>query len=438
MATNEEAARPLTMPAPGAVSPVYVRYALGLLLVVYTLNFLDRQIVNILAPAIQKDLGLSDTQLGLLGGLAFALFYTVLGVPIARYADRPSSHRPMLIAGALALWSGMTALCGMAQNFVQLLLARVGVGVGEAGCTPPAHSLISDYVPREKRASAMAFYGLGVPLGGLLGMALGGWLADAYGWRVAFMMVGLPGVALALVVVFTLREPRVAAAMSAANAAAPPAMPLGEAVREVLSSKAFLLLAAGASVIAFLGYGKGMWTTMLFARIHGMPLKEVGLWLGISAGLAGMMGMWLGGWLGDRFGKKDPRHYVTAPAIAMALATPFLYFGYTHPDWRVAMALIFLPAIANSLYYGPTFALAQMLVRPQARALASAIMLFIVNLIGMGLGPSVFGMLSDAFKPLAGGESVRWVLVCAAFLGIVPAILFWFAGPIIKREIKSA
>jgi len=436
MTANDESAPVLASADPA--TPTYVRYALILLLVVYTLNFLDRQIVNILAHPIQKELGLSDTQLGLLTGLAFALFYTILGIPLARYADKPTSHRPGLIAGALALWSAMTALCGLAQNFTQLLLARVGVGVGEAGCTPPAHSLISDYVPRERRASAMAFYGIGVPLGGLLGMVLGGWLADQYGWRAAFMIVGAPGVALALVVAMTLREPRMAAAMAEARAKAPPTMKVGAAVKEVLASKAFLLLAAGASVIAFLGYGKGVWTTILFARTHGMAIADVGLYLGLSAGIAGMIGMSLGGFLGDKFGKRDPRHYVTAPAIAMALATPFLYFGYTSPDWRIAMALIFLPAIANSLYYGPTFALAQMLVPPQARALASAIMLFIINLVGLGLGPLAFGALSDAFKPMAGAESVRWVLVCAAFLGLLPAVLFWIAGPILRREIKPA
>jgi MFS-type transporter involved in bile tolerance (Atg22 family) len=276
----------------------------------------------------------------------------------------------------------------------------------------------------------MAFYGIGVPLGGLLGMVLGGWLADQYGWRAAFMIVGAPGVALALVVAMTLREPRMAAAMAEARAKAPPTMKVGAAVKEVLASKAFLLLAAGASVIAFLGYGKGVWTTILFARTHGMAIADVGLYLGLSAGIAGMIGMSLGGFLGDKFGKRDPRHYVTAPAIAMALATPFLYFGYTSPDWRIAMALIFLPAIANSLYYGPTFALAQMLVPPQARALASAIMLFIINLVGLGLGPLAFGALSDAFKPIAGAESVRWVLVCAAFLGLLPAVLFWIAAVI--------
>jgi MFS family permease len=443
MATNEQnaAAAPAAPAQIGAdqaaLSPAYVRFALIILLVVYTLNFLDRQIVNILAHPIQTELGLSDTQLGLLTGLAFALFYTVLGIPLARYADNPKSHRPGLIAGALAVWSGMTALCGMAQNFTQLLLARIGVGVGEAGCTPPAHSLISDYVPREKRASAMSLYGIGVPLGGLLGMVLGGQLAELYGWRAAFLIVGLPGIVLAIAVAILLKDPRRQQAAATIRAAAAPTISTVEAVREVLSSKAFILLAAGASIIAFLGYGKGVWTTILFARTHGMPIGDVGLWLGISAGIAGMIGMSLGGWLGDKFGKKDARHYITAPAIAMALATPLLYFGYTAPDWRVAMALIFLPAIANNLYYGPTFALAQMLVRPRARALASAILLFVVNLVGLGLGPLAFGALSDALKPIAGGESVRWVLVCAAFLGLLPAVLFWLAGPVLRREIKA-
>ncbi len=426
--------------APQAFDPAYVRFALWLLLVVYTLNFLDRQIVNILAHSIEEELGLSDTQIGLLTGLAFALFYTILGVPIARYADKPTTNRPFIIAASLAVWSGMTALCGVAQNFWQLALARVGVGVGEAGCTPPAHSLITDYVPREKRASAMAFYGLGVPLGGLLGMVVGGVLDDLYGWRVAFFVVGVPGILLAFVVMALLREPRMAAAAKALRASAAAAAPratIKEVAVEIARSRAFWYLAVATATVAFLGYGKAVWTTILFTRIHDLPSSTVGVWLGLSGGIAGLIGTWAGGYLADRWGRQDPRHYLTGPAVAMALAAPFLYFGYTADDWRVAMALIFLPGIANALYYGPAFACVQMLVRPQSRAVASALMLFIVNLVGLGLGPLLFGMASDALKPALGTESVRWVLVGAGFLGLVPALFYWLASLRLARELRA-
>lgn len=234
------------------------RALLWTLLVVYIFNFLDRQIVNILAEPIKNDLGLSDTQIGLMTGLAFALFYTVLGIPIARYADRPKSNRVGIISVSLAIWSGMTVLCGLAQNYAQLLAARIGVGVGEAGCTPAAMSLITDAVPAEKRSSAIAFYGLGVPIGSLLGMVVGGALYDAYGWRTAFMVVGLPGVVMAALILLVLKDPRKLGlrATIATPAPTPNALGFFEAMAEIGKSRAFVLLAIGASITAFLAYGK--------------------------------------------------------------------------------------------------------------------------------------------------------------------------------------
>ena len=424
--------------APATAEPFdrsYVRYTLWILLVVYILNFLDRQIVNILAEPIKRDLGLSDTQVGLMTGLAFALFYAVLGIPIARYADAPQSNRVGLISVSLALWSGMTVLCGLAQNFVQLLLARVGVGVGEAGCTPAAHSLITDTVAPDKRASAIAFYGLGIPIGGLLGMVIGGLLADAYGWRSAFVVVGLPGLLMAFVVWFTMREPR---RHRPAAAGAPTARAsFKEAMAEIRASKAFVPLTIAAGSVAFLSYGKGVWTTIFFQRTHGLSPGETGLWLGIGYGIAGVAGTWLGGWLADRYGKRNARHYLTGPIVSMVLAAPLLFWAYSVDDWRVALAILFLPTIANSLYYGPAYACAQSLVGPRARAVAASLIVFAQNLIGLGLGPLFFGMLSDAFKPMAGDDSVRWVLYGAAFLGLIPAFFFWLASRHLNAEMKN-
>lgn len=413
----------------------YVRYTLWVLLAVYILNFLDRQIVNILAEPIKRDLGLSDTQVGLMTGLAFALFYAVLGIPIARYADAPQSNRVGLISVSLALWSGMTVLCGVAQNFVQLLMARVGVGVGEAGCTPAAHSLITDTVAPDRRASAIAFYGLGIPIGGLLGMVIGGLLADAYGWRSAFVVVGLPGLLMALVVWFTMREPRrhrIATAADTARRAT-----FKEAMAEIRASKAFLPLAVAAGSVAFLSYGKGVWTTIFFQRTHGLSPGETGLWLGIGYGLAGVAGTWLGGWLADRYGRRNARHYLTGPIVSMVVAAPLLFWAYSVDDWRVALVILFVPTIANSLYYGPAYACAQSLVGPRARAVAASLIVFAQNLIGLGLGPLFFGMLSDALRPMAGDDSVRWVLYGAAFLGLIPAFFFWLASRHLNAEMKN-
>jgi MFS family permease len=405
------------------------------LLMVYTLNFLDRQIVNILAEPIKLELGLSDTQIGLLTGLAFALLYTILGIPIARYADNPKTSRTGLISVSLAFWSGMTALCGVAQNFGQLLLARVGVGVGEAGCTPAAHSLISDVVPPAKRSSAIAFYGFGIPIGSLLGMAIGGVLADAFGWRMAFLVVGIPGVVMALILPLLIKEPRKSAA-PLVEAATAERLSARDAFREIVRSKAYVQLLLGAALVAFLAYGKTVWTAIFFIRTHGFSPGETGLWLGVLGGLATMAGTWVGGSLADRFGQKDPRHLVTGPALGLIVGAPILFLGYAAQDWRLGLSLIVVASFLNNFYYGPTYACVQALVRPQARAMATAVMLFAQNLIGLGLGPLFFGMLSDAFQPRAGSDSVRWVLFGAAWLGLVPAIFFWRARNPLRRELS--
>ncbi len=407
------------------------RLLLWTLLAVYVLNFLDRQIVTILAEPISRDLGLSDTQMGLMTGLAFALFYAVLGIPIARYADRPQANRVGLISVSLLLWSGMTAVCGLAQTFGQLLMARVGVGVGEAGCTPAAHSLIADAVPAERRAGAIAFYGMGIPIGSLLGMVIGGLLSDAVGWRSAFFVVGMPGILLAGFVWFALRDPRKAGVVSRVVR---PEISAGAALREVFSSRAFVLLAVASGLVAFLGYGKTAWSAIFFIRSFGLSPGETGLTLGIAAGLASLFGTWLGGWVSDRFARVNKRHMLTGPAVGMVVAAPILFAAYNATSWQVALLLLIVPTVFNSMYYGPAYAAVQGLVRPEVRAVATATLVFAQNLIGLGLGPLFFGMMSDAFKPMAGAESVRWVLWGAAWLGLLPAFFFWRASLRLKGE----
>jgi MFS family permease len=416
-------------------SPNSLRLTLWVLLIVYIFNFLDRQIVNILAEPISRDLGLSDTQIGLMTGIAFAAFYTFLGIPIARFADRPKTNRVGLISISLVVWSGMTALCGMAQNFVQLLLARIGVGVGEAGCTPAAHSLIADLAPPEKRASAISFYSLGIPIGSLLGMLIGGLVADAYGWRAAFLVAGLPGIALALVVFLVLRDPRMLAQMQAAQPK--PAISTAEAFKEILASRAFIMLAIGGAMAAFLSYGKATWTTIFFQRTHELSPGEVGFWFGIGGGIAGIIGTWAGGWFADKYGKENRRHVLTAPAVGMLIAIPIAISAYWVENWWYALILIMTPTFLNSMYVGPAYSCAQGLVPLRARAMASAVLLFAQNLIGLGLGPLFFGILSDGIKPIAGDDSVRWVLYGAALLGVIPSFFFWRASLHLNRELDK-
>ena len=448
---SETAAAPhaAPVPSPAPLSAGYRRYALSVLLVIYTLNFLDRQIMSVLAEPIKHDLGLTDTELGLMTGLAFAVFYTFLGIPIARYAER--GNRPLIISAATAVWSAFTVMCGYAQNFVQLVVARIGVGVGEAGCTPPAHSLIVDYTPKEKRASALAFYSLGTPLGGLLGMVLGGLVADAYGWRTAFLVAGAPGVIMALVAAFTLVEPRrrLKADLEAKRAAAPSFV---DALRELRTKRTFWLVAFAASIKAFIGYGSAAFIVSFFLRNHTAQLAElsasvglkplgfVALVLGIVAGVAGAIGTVLGGYLSDRFGGRDLRFNVTMPAFATLASIPFYVFGLLTADLVVALVVLAIPPILNTLWYGPVYATVQGLVRPETRATAAAILLFIINMIGLGLGPLGIGIISDLMAEGLGlgvNEGLRWSLIAFYVVGASAYALFWLARRTIREEMVS-
>lgn len=404
---------------------------LGVLLVVYIFNFLDRQIVTILAEPIARDLGLSDTQIGVLTGLSFALLYSTLGLPIARLADRPKTDRVKLIATAVAVWSVATALCGGALSFVQLAIARVFVGVGEAGGTPPAHSLITDVAAPEKRARAFAIYQLGPPIGGLIGMVLGGLLAGSVGWRMAFVFVGLPGLVLALLVVLLLRDPR----RSGGPALQAQPLPLGEALRQILASKAMRLLLATAGFASFATYGVLIWTTIFFQRSHGLTPAQTGLWFGLVNGIGSILGVWLGGQIGDRHRAKGNQHLLTIPALAQLLSVPFLLAALVMPDWRMALVLLFPAIVLNWLYVAPYYSAVQGLVPPAARAVASAAILFMQNLIGLGLGPVLLGYCSDLLKPTYGTESVRYVLFIAGLVSLVAGALLWRARKYLPEEL---
>ncbi len=392
----------------GVLSSRYSRYALGLLLVVYIFNFVDRSILSILLESIKEEFQLSDTQLGLLSGPAFAIFYTFFGLPIARWSDR--GKRTSIIAVAVLVWSVMTAATGFAQNFAHLLLARIGVGIGEAGCSPPAHSLLSDYFPASRRATVLAIYSLGIPIGGGIGFLAGGWLEEFFDWRTAFIVVGLPGVFLALLVHRTLAEPE-RGRFDAPTQVDTPHPSIGQVLRFMAGLKSFRHLAIAAALHAFYGYGAGAFVAAFFRRSHGMEPGELGTWFGIIAFTAGTAGTFLGGFLADRFAQRDQRWYMWLPALATMAFIPFAFLLYLSPNPYLGLALYFPGSILGGMYLGPTFAMTQSLVPASMRATAAAILLFTINIIGLGLGPQGVGILSDLLAPRFGNESLRYALL---------------------------
>jgi MFS family permease len=394
------------------VRPAYRYYVLGVLTVVYVFNFLDRQLLVILQEPIKAELGLSDTQLGLLSGFAFCLFYVVCGIPIARWADR--GVRRSIIALSLTVWSSMTALCGLAGNYTQLLLARMGVGVGEAGGSPPAHSMISDIFHPKHRALALSVYSIGIYIGILAGFALGGWVAEAFGWRRAFLVVGLPGVALAILLQLTVREPLRGWSEGRA-ATTPSAPPLGDVARLLWSRVAFRHLAFAASLQAFIIYGVGNWLPSYFLREFSLDLATVGTWLALTTGIGGGLGSFFGGWVADRLGARDQRWYLWAPAILTFLTVPVMAVILTATSPTLALWLTAPFNFLTAAYLGAVLAVSHSLVTARMRALTSAVLFFFINLIGLGLGPLSVGVLSDHFtasgvaSPLATGMMIAGI-----------------------------
>ena len=375
----------------GVFSPAVRNYALGVLVVVYTFNFIDRQILSILLEPIKQDLGLSDSALGMLTGFAFALFYATLGIPIARFADR--SNRRNLIAWALAIWSAMTAVSGLAQNFWHLLLARIGVGVGEAGCSPPAHSMLADYFPTENRATALGIYSLGIPFGILFGFIAGGWLNEFFGWRVAFFIVGVPGLLLAILVRFTLREPP--RGMAEGRVADEEQPTIVETFRFLWSNRSFRHMAVGGGLTAFVGYGVITWVPSFLIRSYGMSTGDVGTYLGLILGIPGGIGIALGGYLADRYGARDTRWYLWIVSVALIASTPLFFGVYLSSTAFAGLMFLILPILLGNFYQATTFSQTQGLVSLRMRSVAAAVLLFILNMIGLGAGPQAVGILSD-------------------------------------------
>ena len=405
---------------------------LVLLTLVYALNFIDRQILVILQESIKVDMDLSDSQLGLLTGFAFAIFYVSVGIPIARWAD--VGNRRNIVSLAVAVWSGMTALSGFTQNFWQLLMARIGVGVGEAGGSPPSHSMISDYYPVEQRGSALSFYSTGVYLGILFGFLIGGWINSEFGWRVAFFVVGVPGFLVALLVRLTIREP-VRGGLEGRALEAPATF--GETLRTLKGFGSFKLFAVAAGLNAFSSYGIGNFTPSFLIRSHGFTSLEVGTSLALITGIGGALGTYMGGVLADRYGANDKRWYLWISGIPAACSVPLMFTAVFIGDPRLALGFLFFATMLGAFYLGPTIAISHTLVSPSMRAMASAILFFILNLIGLGLGPLVVGMISDLLAPAYGSESLRYALGIVSFVNLLSAAFFFFAARKLLADLKA-
>jgi MFS family permease len=412
-----------------------------LLMAINAANFIDRQIITILVEPMRAELQLTDAQIGLLTGLAFATLYVICGLALARMADR--GNRPAIITGALIVWSGFTMASGAAANFVQLLLARIGVGVGEAGCTPAAHSLISDLVPPERRASALGVYGLGVPIGSLIGLCFGGILANELGWRLAFVCAGIPGFILASIV-WMVPEPR----KHRPPAAADTRPTLAAAIREMRSKPAFVWLCAGSGIAAFVYYGQTSFYGAYFMRNHSAelagfaealglkgPLAFLGLGLGLAIGIGGGLGTFFGGRFAEWGLGRDRAAYALVPGAATFISAPLFVGAVLATHLTPALLLLVAAVFFQGLTYGPMFGAAQNLVSPRCRAIAAAILLFVVNMVGLGFGPLSIGLMSDAFAANYGPAiGLRWAMAIAAAVMVVPLACFLMARRTFVRD----
>ena len=414
----------------------YVRYVVGILTVVYVFNFMDRQILSILMQPIKQEMQLSDTELGFLGGVAFAIFYATLGVPIARLADQYS--RVNLITICLGLWSCMTALSGLAANFMQLLAARIGVGIGEAGGGPSSHSLISDYVPAQNRSTALGVFALGVPIGLMVGFLAGGWLEENYGWRVAFMAAGIPGLILAVILRLTVREPKRGHSSGETDIIHADQPSMKQVANHMRAIRTFRLLAIAAAMQAFAGYGLIQWLPSFLTRNHQMSSTDIGFWLAMTIGAGGAIGTMGGGYFADLLSRKNLAWQLWLPGIGSLLGA-FISFGIMlSPGIPVLLFFVFLHSVAVNAYLGPSFAVTQTLSPVRMRALASALLLFAINIVGLGLGPQMVGALSDLLRPALGDESLRYAILAGCMTYFVAALFFALAGRAARADFATA
>ena len=416
-------------------SPKYKTYLLTVLLVILAFNFVDRTALGLVLQDIKIDLHLSDSQLGFLSGIAFALFYSVMGIPLARWADR--GNRVRIIGVTTALWSVAVALCGMAGTFWQLMLIRVLVGVGEAGCVPSAQSLMADYFTRAERPRAISVYMQGIPLSLLIGYFVAGWLNEWYGWRAMFVMIGLPGLALAALAGFSLREPRRERGMTSVPS---PSQPTLREVRATLwKSATFRHLLYAYSAMFFFSYGGVQWTPAFFVRSFGLKSGELGTWLTLIYGVGACFGTyWVGEWAA-RHAAHNERRQLKGLAILLSISAvlnAFVYLPALAPNHYWAFGWLGLTTMASVGINGPSFAVIQTLVPERMRAMAIALVYFFANLIGLGLGPWAAGALSDALRPWAGEESLRYAMLALSPGYFWVAWHVWRASQTVTRDLE--
>jgi len=397
-------------------APGYRAWMMTLLVAVYASSSLDRLIIAVLGPAIKADLRISDLQFGLLGGIAFAFLYTAFGIPVARLADR--RNRIVIVSIATAVWSAMTALCGLAANFTQLLLLRIGVGLGEAGCSPPCYSLISDQYPPRMRAGAIAILGLGVPLGSMVGAFLGGWASEFISWRSAFVMAGLPGLLLAALVFFTLKEPaRGMFDPVASRIGTPPTF--GAVLRAIAAKPAFLHLTAAAALCIFCNLGLNLFIPTFLVRSHGLSYSQAGFYFGLVTGISAAIGTTGLGLLIARLARRDVRWYGWGPALVLVAGAPFYILGLVQTDFAAGYGLILASSCIGFAFLGPSIGATQNMMEPRMRASAAAVLLFAMHMVGGGLGPTFMGWASDLFAARAFG--VGYAASCPSGLAPVDA-----------------
>ena len=405
---------------------------LAILLLAYIFNFIDRQIIGVLAVPIKAELGLDDEQLGLMGGIAFALFYSGLAIPIAWLADR--KNRVSIIAFSVALWSAFTALCGLAQNFWQLFLARMGVGIGEAGGVAPSYALISDFYPKERRARALAFFSLGIPIGSALGVFFGGWIGQYLDWRWAFIIVGLAGLPAALLVKLGIREPVRGGFDTVDGHASEPAPPFPTVAATLARKPSFWLLSFGAASGSILGYGLIFWLPSFFTRSFDLELSQVGWFYGSIVLVGGMAGTWLGGWFADRTGPDRPGSYALIPAISFLIAAPIFAIGTMTHSLVIAWILFAIGQMLALAWLGPVIAAVQHIVPPNMRATASASFLFINNLIGIGFGIWLLGRISKVLTAAYGEESLRYSILYGLGFYLLSSLLYFIAAKRLPKD----
>jgi predicted MFS family arabinose efflux permease len=403
----------------------YSWYVVIVLMVIYSLNQLDRSVINILGQAIKTDLKISDAQLGLLTGTSFAVFYSLMGLPAARLADR--MHRVNFITVALLLWSGLTVACGFAVNYVTLFLVRMGVGVGEAGGTPPSQSIIADYFPHRTRSTAIALFNSALALGTFLGFLMGGYVNQIWGWRAAFIIAGAPGIVVAIILKLTVREP-VRGLVDGLEQAALATPPMGEMLRKLFGRKAFFLIilaATGSVGITFVG---GAWLPPLFIRVHGFNSAQIGGWLALFTGIGGGLGSFFGGWLADRLKRRWALAELYVPLAGALLTFPSLILTCLARDTGLALVGLALVYAFAFLWIGPTSASIHRIVPVRSRAFAIGFMLFFSNITALAFGPPIIGAISDHLTPTYGPDALRYALASASVLSLASAAFYAWAA----------